>query len=137
MKHISFIFLLSAVCGLLSLTIGCGSNVPLTGTVTFADDGNPLTAGIICFVDGHFLARGHLQSDGTYKISSTGRNDGLPKGMYKVYFVGAELITSEAGGNSIYTPLIHHRYSNPDTSGIEFEVDGKTRRFDFTVERAP
>jgi hypothetical protein len=58
-----------------------------------------------------------------------------PKGKYKIYLVSTELVTSDGGGNSTYTPSINSRYDSADTTGIELEVDGKTRRFDFTVER--
>ena len=125
-----------AVVLVLLLCCGCSNRVLLTGKVTFEDDGGPLTNGIVCFVQNEFLARGHLDSEGTYRMSSTGTNDGLPKGTYKVYLVGAELVSVDSGGNSTYTPLVHNRYESADTSGLEFEVDGKTRRFDFQVERA-
>jgi len=125
----------TAVMLILLLCCGCGNKVPLTGTVTFEDDGSPLTHGVVCFAKPGFLARGALDSNGTYRMSSTGTNDGLPKGTYKVYLVGAELASVDGGGNSTYTPLVHSRYENAETSGLEFEVDGKTRRFDFTVER--
>jgi len=135
-----FVFLerligIAVILALLSCC-GCSNKVPLTGKVTFSDDNSPLTQGIVCFSTGQFVARGPLSKDGSYQISSTGQNDGLPKGKYKVYLVGAELVSSDGSGNSTYTPLIDSRYDNPDTSDIECEVDKKTRRFDFTVERA-
>ena len=116
---------------------GCSNKVPLTGKVTFSDDGTPLTTGLVCFASGQFVARGPLNKDGIYQVSSTSQNDGLPKGKYKVYLVGAELVSSDGNGNSTYTPLLNSRYENPDTSNIECDVDAKTRHFDFTVERAP
>jgi len=121
---------------LLALLIcsGCSNKVPMAGMVTFEDDGSPLTRGTVCFVSEVYLARGHLQSDGTYRISSTGNNDGLPPGTYRIYVVDAT-VTDDAG--VVTTSLIHSRFESPETSGLEFEVDGKTRRFDFTVERAP
>ena len=128
-------FGIAAVLVLL-LCCGCSNKVPLTGTVTFEHDSSPLTHGVVCFVKPGFLARGALDTDGTYKMSSTGINDGLPKGTYKVYLVGAELVSMDGGGNSTYSSLVHNRYESADTSGLEFEVDGKTRRFDFQVERA-
>ena len=130
-RHLSITMVLVLV-----VCCGCSGKLPLTGTVTFEDDGSPLTNGIVCFVQNGFLARGHLNSDGVYRVSSTGTNDGLPKGTYKVYLVGAELVSVDGGGNSAYTPLVHNRYESADTSGLEFEVDGKTRQFDFQVERA-
>ena len=126
--------------GLIGVTVaalccGCSNKVPLRGKVTFVDDGSPLTRGTVCFVTGQFVARGYLSDDGTYRVSSTGRNDGLPKGKYKVFLVGTELVSADGSGNSTYTPLIDSRYDSPDTSDIEFEVDGAVRRFDFSVER--
>ena len=115
---------------------GCSDKVPLTGKVTFTDDGSSLTTGTVCFVTEGFIARGHLKSDGTYKISSTGKDDGLPPGTYKVYLVDAALLTEGKDGNFITTPLVDSQYENPNTSNIECKVDAKTRQFDFTVERA-
>ncbi len=122
------------ILALLTL-IGCSNKVPLTGKVTFADTGDPLPNGTVCFAAPGFLARGYLKEDGTYQVSSTGRNDGLPPGKYKVYLVGAELVTSDGNGNSFYTPLIDARYDSADTTDLEFEVDGKVHRFDFKVDR--
>ncbi|MGL4594114.1 MAG: hypothetical protein ACRCUY_05235 [Thermoguttaceae bacterium] len=115
---------------------GCSNKVPLKGKVTFSDDGTPLSYGIVCFVgsDGS-LSRGHLNQDGTYVISSTGRNDGLPKGKYKVYLVSAEIVSSDKNGNSTYTPLIAPKYETVDTTDIECEVTSSLRNFDFKVER--
>lgn len=118
----------------LLLICGCSGKVPLTGKVTFADDDSPLTTGMVCFAQGSFLARGNLNSDGTYQVSSTGTNDGLPKGKYKVYLVGAELVRS-SGGNSTYTPLVDRKYESAATTDIECDVDGSTKQFDFKVER--
>lgn len=125
-----------AISLLLILCCGCNDKLPLGGTITYSDDGSPLDKGTVCFEKADFLARGHLQSDGTYQISSTGKNDGLPKGKYKVCIVGAELSSEGAGGNTVYTPLIDQRYGSAETTDIEFDVDGKTRRFDFQVDRA-
>lgn len=120
----------------LFLCTGCGSNkVPLRGKVTFADDGTPLPHGIVCFETDGFLARGVLKPDGTYRISSTGRDDGLPPGKYKIYLVKAESMAEGKGGNFVYTPLVDKRYESAETTDLECEVDGSTRRFDFEVER--
>lgn len=115
---------------------GCSDKLPMGGKVTFTDDGAPLEKGTVCFEKDGFLARGNLKLDGTYQVSSTGQNDGLPKGKYKVYLVGAELASTGKGGNIVYTPLVDKRYESADSTDIEFEVDGKTKRFDFKVDRA-
>ncbi|MCL2744370.1 MAG: hypothetical protein FWE67_11020 [Planctomycetaceae bacterium] len=78
MKHLYVIFMLTAVCFLLSLT-GCGDKIKLGGKVTFPD-GEPLGVGVIYFSKDDFLARAHLRPDGTYDVGSLGRKDGLPAG---------------------------------------------------------
>lgn len=128
---IAFLLIFSSFC-----CSGCSDKMPLSGKVTFSDDGSPLDRGMVCFETDGFLARGSLKPDGTYQVSSTGRNDGLPKGKYKVCITGAELASSGKGGNIVYTPLVDKRYESAGSTDIEFEVDGKTKRFDFKVDRA-
>ena len=125
--------------------IGCSSNVPLGGRVTFADNGEPLTEGTIAFVSGTHQARSEIDEDGKYTLGFQAEGDGLPKGEYKVYIqaVRVELqrgTEKDAYGEPVIvgrkeTPLIAAKYANPDTSGLIFTVDGKTQTFDIKVER--
>ena len=67
---------------------GCGGGkYPVRGTVTL-DDGTPLTKGLVVFerVDGGppITARGEIQADGTYELSTDKPGDGVPPGKYKV-----------------------------------------------------
>jgi len=118
---------------------GCGGDkVPLKGKVTFKEDGSPLTRGMVCFETDTFRARGPLNPDGTYQVSSVKENDGIPKGSYKVYIFGAEDATEATSGGmnaARSAPMIAKKYTDKETSGITAEVDGKTKQFNFEVEK--
>lgn len=120
---------------LLAAVAGCGETKPLGGKVTFSDDGSPLTTGTVCFTDGTNFSRAELKPDGTFSVRTLGKNDGIKPGNYRVFVSGAESITSDAEGNDVVTPLIAEKFTSGDTSGLTFNVDGSTRKFDFTVDR--
>ncbi|MDR1479921.1 MAG: hypothetical protein LBJ00_13385 [Planctomycetaceae bacterium] len=124
---ILFIFLVLFLC------IGCSSKVKVSGKITFSDDGSPLTKGTVCFQTGTFVARGNLQSDGVYRMSSVNKNDGLPSGTYRISVINA--VDGLGEDDAVQTPLIDPKYNNIDTSGITFEVTSSSKRFDFTVDR--
>lgn len=139
---------------LLSVILGCGSNVKFGGRVTFSDDGSPLTTGMVCFESDSFLARGPLNQDGYYDLGSLVLNDGIPKGEYRVYVSGAEAVEDveikqvpgQAGhvtrpsmsgtmAGQTFTPLIDVKYSSGKTSGLTVNIDGTSKKFDFQVDR--
>ena len=140
---------------LLSLTVllvvsGCGNKVPLSGTVTFSDDGAPLVQGIVFFESATLTAQGVIQPNGTYTVGTDKLTDGIPRDTYRVYLVGTEHIRSEPVGanevnpvtgeinqrtREIRTPIIDPKYANLETSGLTFTADGKTRTFDIQVDR--
>jgi hypothetical protein len=128
--------------------IGCNQNVPLSGRITFADNGEPLTEGMIAFVSGTNQARGEIGKDGKYMLGFEAEGNGLPKGEYKVYIQALHIELQRGkddkdgdGEPDIIerkeTPLIAKKYANPETSGLVFTADGKTKTFDITVERPP
>ena len=142
MKHFLTTILLAAVC-----FCGCSSNahVPLSGRITFEDNGEPLTTGSIAFVKGTDQARSEIDSDGRYTLGFLGASDGLPKGEYKIYIqaVHTEYVYGRPNADGeaevidrIETPLIASKYRDPATSGLTFTADGKSRTFDIKVERA-
>jgi len=115
---------------------GCGNRVRLEGTVTFSDDGSPLTCGMVLFDDGQIVARGPIKSDGSYAVGVDRENDGIPPGTYKVSIVdAAETIPS--GSDYVppsYKKLIDDKYFFNDTSELNVAVDASTKRFDIVVE---
>jgi hypothetical protein len=133
---------------LLLLVVGCG-NVPLSGRVTFTDNGEPLTTGTVCFVSGNQQATGSIDTNGYYKVNF-GTKSGIPKGNYKVCIQEADKIEAIPTGGTIpnpttgendpemfikHTSLIAAKYANTETSGLEFTVDGTKKTFDIAVDR--
>lgn len=115
------------------LIFGCSVNKqPLDGRVTYPD-GSPLEAGVVCFEENGFLARGKIKEDGRYTVGSESSANGIPLGIYKVYINSAEKLPE--GRLGPLEPLIDKKYANIATSGLTFTADGKTRKFDITVER--
>jgi len=134
------LLILFVLVGILSV-FGCSGKKPLKGKITFSDDDSPLPVGAVFFETPTYSAGGNIEKDGTYVVGSDALKDGLPKGTYAVVIRGAEDITiihPPGGGMPMErrTPLIDRKYQNPDTSGLSFTVDGKTRKFDFQVDRA-
>jgi hypothetical protein len=146
------------VC-LMSLSLlavcGCGSGggnktYKVTGKVTFSD-GSPLTEGIVVFSGDAMEAKGGINADGTYSLTSYKPGDGAPAGFYKVYLGGniykpaatpappvdptieQYLESTTTSGSSVY---IDEKFRDVSTSGLTCEVKGKTT-FNITVERAP
>ncbi|MDR2115626.1 MAG: hypothetical protein LBP87_04515 [Planctomycetaceae bacterium] len=117
---------------------GCnGGKVPLQGRVTFSDDGSPLITGIVIFSTPSFQSRGEIQPDGTFRVASTGKNDGLPPGEYEVHIVNAS-IAKEGSHNDNpegWILLVDEKYDSPKTSGLKLKVDSKTPNYDLVVDR--
>jgi hypothetical protein len=137
MKHFT-IFLAFSL--LLSLTAGCNRNVPMSGRVTFADNGEPLTVGTVVFAGTASQARGNIEPDGTFQLGFLGEKDGLPKGDYKVYIDNAnryengEMVDGILSNQTVI-PLISPKFADAETSGLSITVDGSTNTFDIQVER--
>ena len=114
---------------------GCGDNVKLKGKVTYSDDGSPLPQGTICFETSNFLARGEIQSDGTFAVSSTGKGDGLPKGTYSVYFSDMTILKAGERGAITQVVLVDPKFCNPTTSGLTCEVPYSSSLYEIQVDR--
>lgn len=125
--------------------IGCSNNVRLGGTVTFSDDGAPVTAGTVCFENSGGYARGQLDQNGRYTLGFDKEGNGLPRGVYGVYVTGARKplgmsdepgsVPGSKGGAMMYEELVAPKFQARSTSGITCTVDGSTNTFDFQVER--
>jgi len=135
MSRSQFTVLFLAVAVVLFLG-GCGKNISLKGRVVFTDDGTPLTAGTVCFVTENTLARGSLDSNGTYTVGTIGKRDGLAADTYRIYILDAHReVGVDEQNMPIYEPLIDEKYMNPETSGLSIVVDRQTSRYDIQVER--
>lgn len=109
---------------------GCNSKMArVTGRVTYAD-GTPLPLGQIVFTDDFWMAKANLDDNGEYSLHSLRKNDGIHKGTYRVYIVGAfrfEMTDVKATALELSSipptvPLIDRQYMNPHTSGWIFEI---------------
>lgn len=131
---------LGTILILLSVFIlsGCSKGfVPMSGRVTYSDDGSPLEAGTVCFATSSIQANGTIQKDGRYVLGSLAKSDGLPKGTYRVFIGNAYLEKNESrDGFSVPILLIDSKYTDPETSSLEIVVDGSQQTFDFVVDRA-
>ena len=147
----TYVFYLVSVSALIAV-VGCGNGlVGLKGKVTYSDDGSPLTAGCVCFDDGKTLARGRINSDGTYTVGTLSQDDGLAPGTYKVYItqaIGPDPSGERApeyaplGGTKTadsrlrqMVPLIDSKITTAEKSGMELDVTSATKTYDIVVDR--
>ena len=127
MQRLSLIFLIFP----LLLCAACSKNQPLSGQVTFRDDGSPVTEGVVTFTDGKSEARGKIAPDGKYVVGFEKETNGIPPGQYAVYISGA----GKSDGN-VFISSIDVKYNEPKTSALTFTADGSTSTFDIQVDRA-
>lgn len=146
MRLIVFLIMTSAAL----LFSGCSNNEQLGGTVTFAD-GKTVPTGTVIFSTTKFQARGEIESDGTYRLSSLNPNDGLPPGEYKVCVTG--VLKRTGGANNLafnvkrrpigkksmapFVSLCAEKYGNPETSGLSCTVPAPDDTFDIVLEPHP
>ncbi len=127
-------------------SFGCRSKyVDVGGRVTFAD-GTPLKNGTVIFSDGYSMARGDLGKNGEYSLHRFRLGDGIRRGFYEVYVVGAitfEPLDDEELERQKAEPLgvgklaesrflIDLQFMNPRTSGWKFDVQ-ESSTFDLVV----
>lgn len=127
---------LAVVMLLLAAPLGCsGGKVPVRGVVTL-DDGSPLTKGLVVFErrDGGppITARGEIQPDGRYEISTDKPSDGVPLGRYKVLVNPLDL--SDVPDEQKLLPF-DVKYTKFATSGLECEVKAGGTEFPIKLDR--
>ena len=122
--------------------VGCGNGrlatYPVEGRVTFPD-GKPLHGGIIEFQPageqkGRISARGQIQPNGSFRMSTFEQADGVIAGQHRVLII-PPLPPGRIDPMKLPEPVIHKRYERYDTSGLQFTVtpDGPNK-FDITVD---
>ena len=121
---------------------GCGGSgtptYPVEGKVTFSD-GRPLDGGTVELQpvvqqQPPVAARGRIQSDGTFQISTFEPNDGAIEGEHRVRVVGP-LPPGPIDPYQSPEPVIHHKFESYDSSELTFTVtpDGPNQ-LNITVE---
>jgi hypothetical protein len=114
---------------------GCGkAQYPVRGKVTF-EDGTPVTKGMVVFesAEGEKVsARGEVQADGSYQLSTHKLGDGVPVGKYRVLVAPKLNIDSpQPERDRLFDP----RYEKFETSGLEFEVKSGPNEYLIQVTR--
>jgi hypothetical protein len=115
--------------------LGCGRYAPVHGTVTL-DDGTPVTNGMVVFESKDAAkpvsARGDIQSDGSYQLSTDQPGDGVPPGWYRVLVAPPP---QHPDGPPIKY-IFDKKYSAFATSGLEFEVKSGSNEYPIRLSKA-
>jgi hypothetical protein len=117
---------------------GCGGGLqPVRGTVKLPD-GKPAAGSQVVFEGGpenekkKVTARGDVRDDGSFELSTIKPGDGVPPGKYKVQVNPPPMVNAEAA----YVSPFNVKYSNFQTSGLEFEVmAGQRNEFPIQVTK--
>jgi hypothetical protein len=120
---------IASLCALLTLA-GCSDKLPMatvSGKVTYQD--KPLTFGSVLYQpDSGPPATGLIQSDGTYRLATYGKNDGAVLGSHRVQVVAVDTNdpTLKQANPDQERPsgrsVIPEHYTNYVTSEIRKEV---------------
>ena len=117
----------SAIFIILGIVAGCGRSDlhRVSGQVTFGD-GSPLTVGriVVSFEDGT-SSWGRVQKDGSFRIGTKKDSDGMRGGTYRVAVKDA-ILPTENGEPGEFKQIVHPRFADPATSGLEFTVPDQT-----------
>jgi hypothetical protein len=125
----------------MGLLAGCGPSHPPTypvrGTVAFAD-GRPVTWGTVEFysVEQKIAARGQIQSDGSFQLSTFGTGDGAVAGRHLVTVAQAAQIDRPLKHEHAPATSVPPRYANPKSSGLEFTVEARKKN-EFKIAIGP
>jgi hypothetical protein len=101
-------------------------------------DKSPLSSGHIEFapVEGEVKtsARGMIEEDGSFRLSTFGEEDGAVSGRHRVLIIPGRTRGERPGAQK---PTLHGKYQSFDTSGLEATVsaDGPNN-FEFVVDPA-
>src|SRR5258705_6914772 len=126
-----------AIAGVLLGLAGCGgpSLYPVHGKVTWDNgaEARQLAGGlVICeSVDGKVGARGDIEKDGSFRLSTYKPGDGLLPGKHRVAVV--EYSPREPPP----PPIIDRAFSRVEASGLEINVERTTNQVTLKVRRAP
>ena len=132
----------AALCCGCFVIVGCGGvyDAAVEGVVTL--DNNPVPRGTVSFnpVGDGPTAYGLIESDGSY-VLRTGREDGLPAGQYRVSVVANEPPaverTAAGGPPPPGAPITPAWYRTPNTSGLEFTIEGGSNEINLELTSTP
>ncbi len=123
----------TAAGAILGSGLGCSSGsgalptlIPVKGKVTYK--GQPLTKGEIKFEpDGYGRkARGQLQADGTFELTTDKQADGVVAGHHQVSISGT--------GSRFGQEIVPKKYTQRNSSKLEVDVDAEHTEFSFDLK---
>ena len=108
-------------------------------------DGKPLsipgTIGTVLFTSSPngegqhgYTARGIIQKDGSYHLSTFAEADGAVAGLHRVT-VTVSSLSMPSAGQADASSLLPRRYSSPNTSGLEVDVKPESNHIDLNLTR--
>lgn len=117
--------------------MGCGEGKhTVRGTVTL-EDGTPLTKGMVVIERREggvpITARGEIQSDGRFELSTDKIGDGVPPGKYRVLINSMDL--SDVPDEKKNLPF-DTKYLKFETSGLEYEVKAGSNDYAIKLNRS-
>jgi hypothetical protein len=117
---------------------GCGGSGthPVEGKVVFTD-GTPVPGGLVIFEligegPAKVCARGDIQADGTFRLSTFRKNDGALPGRHRVS-LAQPLPTG--GEEALSRRVFHARFESFDTSKLEFTIEPRKNEIKIEVDR--
>jgi hypothetical protein len=117
----------SVICVIVGLVAGCGRSDlhRVSGQVSFGD-GSPLSVGrvVVSYEDGS-SSWGRIQKDGSFRVGTKKDGDGMRGGTYRVAVKDA-IVPTENGEPGGFKQIVHPRFADPATSGLEFTVPDQT-----------
>ena len=109
---------------------------PVTGKIVFAD-GKPLPGGwVVCLsIDHGLAARGVVDEEGAFTLGTYELDDGAVAGPASVAITAARPEGIDPDRQRP-RPVLHPRFSRPESSGLEIDVEpGAKNYFELTVAR--
>lgn len=123
-------YVLIFVC-LLAIT-GCGTNVRVSGTVTFSD-GSSLKKGKITFENDQVFYYGKIQKNGSFSLGVVKDGQGIPPGKYRVAVESYDV--EGKGSEEVLIHFVAEKFRNSSTSGIEYNITEKTTNIVIVVDK--
>ena len=131
---------IASVVAVLLLAIGCQQNAenthPVYGKVTV--DGQSLPAGTVLFesissgaTGRHHTARGRIDGDGNYRLTTFDEDDGAIEGRHRVAVLPTHNTGDSAQLNS--QSQIPGRYTSIETSPLHFDVVAGNNEIDIAL----
>ncbi|MDR1486122.1 MAG: hypothetical protein LBT09_15050 [Planctomycetaceae bacterium] len=114
------------------LCVGCSKDVSVSGTVKY-EDGRPLKQGTIMFSTPTYVGSAPIQPDGTYTVSGSKVDSGIPRGEYKVCVAASTSTSEDTPGWERGVSMVDAKFSDPENSGLTVKIDGATI-YNITVE---